>query len=115
MREFKDILQELRTEHEMTQDDLARLIGVQKSTVSHYETGSRYPKRDTLQVIADLFNVSTDFLTGRSTRTELAVSDEERLLIEAYRHADPGIKEAVRRVLNIKEKATMSDDDSAAM
>lgn len=115
MREFKDILQELRTEHEMTQDDLARLIGVQKATVSHYETGSRYPKRDTLQAIADLFNVSTDFLTGRSTRTELAVNDEERLLIEAYRHADPGIKEAVRRVLNIKEKATMSDDDSAAM
>ena len=115
MREIKDILRALRAEHEMTQDDLARQIGVQKATISHYEAGTRYPKRDTLQAIADLFNVSTDFLTGRSTRTELVVNDEERLLIEAYRHADPGIREAVRRVLNIKEKTAAAGDDSAAM
>ena len=114
MRELKDILRELRAEHEMTQDDLARQIGVQKATISHYEAGTSYPKRDTLQAIADLFNVSTDFLTGRSTRTELVVN-EERLLIEAYRHADPGIREAVRRVLNIKEKTAAAGDDSAAM
>lgn len=115
MREFKNILRELRAEHEMTQDDLARLIGVQKATISHYEAGTRYPKRDTLQAIADLFNVSTDFLTGRSTRTELIVNDEERILIEAYRHADSGIREAVRRVLNIKEKTIAAEGDTAAM
>lgn len=53
MRELKDILRELRAEHEMTQDDLARQIGVQKATISHYEAGTRYPKRDTLQAIAE--------------------------------------------------------------
>ncbi|EUJ53830.1 transcriptional regulator [Listeria fleischmannii FSL S10-1203] len=50
----------------MTQSDLGKKINVTKSAVSGYETGIRTPDSETLKKIATLFNVSTDYLLGRS-------------------------------------------------
>lgn len=71
MREFKDILIGLRKSRGMTQDRLSDALGITKQALSHYERGTRYPKKDTLDAMADYFNVDMNYLTGRSTVTSV--------------------------------------------
>ena len=50
----------------LTQEKLAEIFKTKKATISRYETGTRDPKLDTLVDFADYFNVSTDYLLGRT-------------------------------------------------
>ena len=50
----------------LPQEQLARLLGVDRSTISSYESSMRQPSLGTLSRIADVFGVSTDYLLGRT-------------------------------------------------
>ena len=63
---FKRILKDLRTEKGLSQDEFAKELGISKGAVSYYETGQRVPDIVVLSAIADYFEVSTDFLLGRT-------------------------------------------------
>lgn len=65
MNKFPERLISLRKEHQMTQTDLAKLIGKQRSTVSGYETEGKQPDFDTLCFLAEHFGVTVDYLLGR--------------------------------------------------
>jgi transcriptional regulator with XRE-family HTH domain len=43
-----------------TQEELAKKLGLSKSTIAHYESGRREPDTKTIIKIANIFNVSTD-------------------------------------------------------
>ncbi|PBC87543.1 transcriptional regulator with XRE-family HTH domain [Caldicellulosiruptor bescii] len=57
-------LKELREEANLTQNELAEKLGIGRATLSNYELGVRKPDIDTLQKIANYFNVSSDYLLG---------------------------------------------------
>ena len=59
---FKDNLVELRKIHEMSQEELADIIGVSRQTLSKYETGESLPDIEKCKLIADAFGVSIDDL-----------------------------------------------------
>lgn len=59
-------IRELRKELSLTMKELGRYIGVAESTISLYESGKREPDNKTLVKLADYFNVSVDYLLGRS-------------------------------------------------
>lgn len=66
---FYEVLKRLREEQGLSQDDLANIIGVSKSTIGMYEQGQRMPKSDTtLRKLAEYFNVSIDYLMGLSSK-----------------------------------------------
>lgn len=71
MREFKNILLKLRKDRHVTQEQLADALHITKQALSHYERGTRYPKKETLEAIADYFNVDMNYLTGRSNTTTI--------------------------------------------
>ncbi|WP_321164133.1 helix-turn-helix domain-containing protein [Tepidibacillus decaturensis] len=61
-----------------TQEYVADLIGVARSTYTAYENGTKQPPLETVNKIADLFGVSTDWLLGRdSTSSSHDELDEE--------------------------------------
>lgn len=66
MASFATVIKQLRKERGLTQDQLAALLGVSRSTIGMYETGSREPDFETSEAIADVFNVDMDYLMGRS-------------------------------------------------
>ena len=66
---FKSRLKALRTSKGMTQDDLSEKLKISRSTIGMYERGNRQPDFDTLELIADFFNVDIDYLLGRSDKT----------------------------------------------
>lgn len=66
MANFGERLKLLREEKQITQKDLAKILSLANSTVSQYESNKRDPDSTTLQKLADYFNVTLDFLLGRS-------------------------------------------------
>lgn len=48
-----------------------RKIGISRSTIGMYETGAREPDFETLEKIADFFNVDIDYLLGRTDKTTI--------------------------------------------
>lgn len=67
MANFAPIIKRLRTERGITQEQLASLLKVSRSTIGMYETGGREPDFETCEAIADIFNVDMDYLLGRSS------------------------------------------------
>lgn len=59
-------LKEVRTEKEKTQQEIANYLGVTRPAYTAYESGNRQPDYETLQRLADYFNVTTDYLLGRT-------------------------------------------------
>lgn len=59
-------LRELREERELRQTDVAQVTGIDQKTLSNYETGKTRPDSDALIRLADFFEVSIDYLVGRS-------------------------------------------------
>lgn len=66
MSNFASVMKRLRIERGITQEQLASLLKVSRSTIGMYETGSREPDFETCEAIADTFNVDMDYLMGRS-------------------------------------------------
>ena len=59
-------LKELRERRKMSQQYLATALNMSQNTVSQYETCTREASYDTLIAIADYFDVSIDYLLGRT-------------------------------------------------
>ena len=60
----KYVLLTLRTQHGLSQDELAEKVYVTRQAVSRWETGETTPNTDTLKLLATLFDVSIDTLLG---------------------------------------------------
>lgn len=63
-------LKELRKQHNITQLKLAIDLNMNQNTVSRYENGEREAGYRELILIADYFDVSIDYLLGRSDNPE---------------------------------------------
>lgn len=69
MSKFGDRLKSLRIAKRMSQDELARVIGVTRAAVSQYERGLREPQLETMEFLADYFNVDYNYLLGKEDVT----------------------------------------------
>jgi Predicted transcriptional regulators len=64
---FAERLKQLRTDRKVSMQKLAEEIGLKnKGTIGQFETEITVPAADTLINLADYFNVSLDYLVGRS-------------------------------------------------
>ena len=60
----KDVLFELRTKNNMSQDELAEKVFVTRQAVSRWENGDTVPNTETLKLLSNLYNVSINTLLG---------------------------------------------------
>ena len=66
MAKFEERLKTLRASKDMSQMELAKQLKISKSSINMYERGEREPGIETLEAIADFFNVDLDYLLGKS-------------------------------------------------
>lgn len=59
-------LKNLRCEKNLLQKDIANYLNISTSAYGYYEQGKRKPDTETIKNLADFFNVSTDYLLGRT-------------------------------------------------
>lgn len=57
-------LKQLRLHYQMTQRQVADIMGVERSTYTYYELGKSKPNIELIVKLAQLYNVSTDYLLG---------------------------------------------------
>lgn len=99
---FKIRLKALRKENLKTQEDMSKALGISRSTYAEYERGKIVPSVGILESISKYFNVSTDYLMGKTNFT----THEER-------------KEAPNDVMDISKQLNIMldylNDNSAAL
>ena len=68
MKEFSERLKELRLGKRLTQVELASATGLSQAAIALWENGQRVPNAQALWILADFFEVTVDFLLGRSEK-----------------------------------------------
>jgi len=76
---FANRLKDLREQFFLTQPDLGGVINVSQSNISRYEKGLSFPSVETLYLMADYFDISIDYLVGRTDRKKLIFIEDENL------------------------------------
>lgn len=87
---FASRLKDLREKYFLTQNDLGGIINVPYYTIAKYEKAKKFPTLEGLYLIADYFDISIDYLLGRTDKKELVFNDDEKLqkLGERYFEVD---------------------------
>lgn len=76
MNTFGDRLRQLRIDKELTQEELANQFGLHKTRISQYELNKRQADDELKKKFAEYFDVSVDYLIGK---TEIKESAEKLL------------------------------------
>lgn len=69
-------MKEIRKSRGWNQDQVAKLLGVTRQAISHYERGIREPNYEMVEAFADHFNVTIDYLQGRDDNSIYYLSPE---------------------------------------
>ena len=109
MASFSETLKALRKERGLTQKELAEKLStsidkIATSTIGMYEQGRREPDFDTLDLLADFFNVDTDFLLGKTRKTTYCPNPNSKdgiLLGFFHELNNEGQTEAIKQVENL--------------
>lgn len=89
---FGDRLRALIEEQNITQKELSNIINIAPSTVSSYVQNNREPDFETLEMFADFFKVSTDYLLGYKSEN-FKITNQESDLLRIFRQLSPLQKE----------------------
>ena len=64
-------IQDLRTDADMSQKQLSEVLHISQRSYSHYETGSRNIPVEMLIRLANYYDISVDYLVGRTDKKEM--------------------------------------------
>lgn len=105
-------IKELRKEKNLTQNQLGKMIDLNQTAIGKYERGELEPSVKTLIALSNIFEVSIDFLIGRSddfgnitVRAEKVgefLSDDEKELLNVYRKMSFSDKAHVRAYAEVR-------------
>lgn len=92
---FGKRLKTLREKKDMLQKDLAEILDVSSGAIGMYENGKRTPDYEILKKIADYFEVSVDYLLGRTD-----IKTSTNIETKAYHNLDVGglSEEAIQQI-----------------
>jgi len=77
MKTIGDRIREIRESLELTGEKFGKRLNVSRAAVSNWESNNRTPDAEMLVKIADLGNVSVDYILGRTKRPTEAIAKQE--------------------------------------
>lgn len=105
-------LKSLREDADLNQNELAKSLGVSPSTIGMYEQNRRTPDSEMILKLSDFFNVSTDYLLGKSNiknsqcstskKTEQHLTDDEKNILNLYKKLNDKDKAKVEGIMENK-------------
>ena len=106
---FAERLKELRKQAHLTQVELAKRLGIGQSSYADWERGKKKPTQDNLVKIAQVLNVSVDYLVGNSEEKSDDLDNIELL----FRMNSKGLTEEEKEVFK-KELIEFMDERKKA-
>ena len=85
MRTFQETLALLRRDRRLSQRQAAAALGISQALLSHYENGAREPGLDFVRRACDYYEVSADYLLGRSDEPKGRDLSAVRAMVEQMR------------------------------
>ena len=92
-------LRGLRDNRGFLQSEIAEYLNITQVAYSMYETGKRQMNFETLCRLAELYEVSTDYLLGRQEAIPSFLNEDERAVIAQYKMLNERAKDAVKNCL----------------
>ncbi|MEW9103971.1 helix-turn-helix domain-containing protein [Paenibacillus sp.] len=102
-------ISDLREQMGWTQEELAEKLGITRAALSHYEKNRRKPDFETLTTLADLFEVSIDFLVGRIAVPDLTLTPRVREFADSLELSDDALLQKFRLTIDGRE---LTDDEA---
>jgi transcriptional regulator with XRE-family HTH domain len=96
-------IKNLRKNKNLSQTELAQLMGLTSGAMSAIEVGKNNPTAELLIKLSDFFNVSTDYLL-KGVESERTISESEQEILEVLR-GDRDMTNAVMEFAKVKKKA----------
>lgn len=110
---FGTRLRELRKEKNLTMKELGKKFSLAESTISGYENGNRKPDSEIINSFADFFEVSTDYLYGR---TDNKGTDNKNELPQLTSKDERDIAKDLERAINsLNSKDGMASFDGQTL
>lgn len=100
---FGKKLKALRTSKKISQKEFGKIFGLAESTIGMYERDERRPDFELLNKFADYFEVSTDYLLGRTDMSEISQEAKDEAEFQAFAN-DPELKRWYRELPKSKEE-----------
>lgn len=94
---------ELRESRKMTQHELSKKLHISRASLSHYEKNRREPDYETLQKIADYFQVSIDYMFGRTANSKEILDEQVRDFVDSLELSDSNILESFTLTIDGRE------------
>ena len=98
MKNYK--LKNLRLAQRISQKDLAEILGISQQTIASWEIGRTEPSNDNLKMIANYFNVTTDYLLGNEKESTPPITNEEKTLLADFKSLTVEGKHTLLNVLS---------------
>jgi transcriptional regulator with XRE-family HTH domain len=97
-------ISDLRKQHNLTQEELAKRVGISRAALSHYEKDRREPDSETIKKFATYFNVTTDSLYGMFNPQE-----STQKVGHTSRLSDKDERDIAKRMEEIKKDLSSED------
>lgn len=109
MNEIGKMIADRRNELNLTLEEVGKAVGVGRSTVQRWESGLiRNMGRDKIAALAKVLELNPVDLVPEAVLGGMDLTETERSIVIAYRHADDGTKSAVRKLLDVEVKTPAS-------
>ena len=95
-------LRELRDKSKLTQKDVASRLQLTSDAYSLYELGKRQMNYEILCSLADIYDVSIDYLLGRHDTDAIPLNSDEMEVVKQYRALETHAKAAIRNSLSFE-------------
>lgn len=115
---FSERLKYLRENAGWTQKQLAKKLNLTQSTIAYYENDRKKPTLENAKVIAELFNISLDYLFGISDKNLLVLQEEKKFysasdnLIEDINSLSPKSLEDLKNYIKLLRLRDMQNDSN---
>ncbi|ACV63241.1 transcriptional regulator, XRE family [Desulfofarcimen acetoxidans DSM 771] len=116
MATFGERLYQLRKSKNLKAEELAEFVGLKRRIIFLYEKNESKPSYDTLILFADFFNVSLDYLVGRSDNPQrilsaLSITLDEFFSDDSAPEMLPEVRQIVNKVIKLPhEKIKILND-----
>ena len=122
MEQFLSRFRELLADSDKTQTEICNEIGITKQRLSNWKSGYTEPNQSDMVMLADYFQVSLDYLLGRSddfgnvsVRAEKVgefLSDDEKKILNTYRNLPYPWKIRVQTYIDVAEEMNAEENNN---
>lgn len=99
---------ELRTERELSQRDMAKILNISQGTYNNWENSNTQPSIEQLIALSKFFGVSVDYIIGNSDDFGIINYNEEPSdktdILSLYVTASPQVQSAIKTILQEHKK-----------